>query len=168
MFLLQNVHIFMKAQWMARIRFKLIFYSEPVSSVYKGIFCFIPVISTRSSQINSLWLLNRWLMAICGVKSTKLTHTDSSNCSSACVCAQFGIKVQILFFIFLMPCGDFLLILNVYSGLILVAWTGMISKLHRKYNIMFLSYHFNVNQGFLCQKSWVFMTIFHLLSDPQN
>lgn len=53
---------------------------------------------------------------LCCVKSTKLTHTDSSNCSSVssqwvyvCVRAQFGIRIQ-GFFVVVNPCGDFLLI----------------------------------------------------------
>lgn len=54
---------------------------------------------------------------LCCVKSTKFTHTDSSNCSIVSslwvcvfVCMQFGIRIQGFFVAVVKPCGDFLLI----------------------------------------------------------
>ncbi len=107
----------------------------------------IPVISIRSSQINplALWLLNWWLMAICVVKSTKLTHTDSSNCSSVssqwvyvCARAQFGIGIQGFLLLLWIRVETFSLSVVkthvlVYLGLILLVRTGMISDV--KYTI---------------------------------
>ncbi len=107
----------------------------------------IPVISIRSSQINplALWLLNWWLMAICVVKSTKLTHTDSSNCSS--VSSQwvyvFGIGIQGFLLLLWIRVETFSLSVVkkhvlVYLGLILLARTGIISDV--KYSIYVFIY----------------------------
>ncbi len=107
----------------------------------------IPVISIRSSQINplALWLLNWWLMAICVVKSTKWTHTDSSNCSS--VSSQwvyvFGIGIQGFLLLLWIRVETFsLYVLKthvlVYLGLILLVRTGMISDV--KYTIYVFIY----------------------------